>query len=51
MARMKIKEKFPCGYEYEVEASGFFASIKIENNKNDGCPLHGKKCGSPRKKK
>lgn len=41
--KFKGKYKFPCGMEYEVEASGFF--MEFEHNAEDiRCPLHGKDC-------
>ncbi len=49
MGKMIVKEKFPCGYEYQIEISGWLASANVHNK--DGCPLHGKKCLIPKKKK
>lgn len=42
MATIKVKEKFPCGYEINVTIR---ALIGTPFYKQDGeCPLHGKRC-------
>lgn len=48
MKLAKIKEKFPCGYEYEIQITGrFFDGVDIFKEDLKGkCPLHGKECTS-----
>ena len=48
---MKLKEKYPCGYEYEFEGSGWLINGMFDSKNEKGCPLHGKNCGGSKKKK
>lgn len=42
----KIRERFPCGYEYEIEVMGrFFDGVDVPKEDLKGkCPLHNKDC-------
>lgn len=42
--RLKIKQKFPCGYEIELEAKSL-GTIDTSEIKLGICPIHGEKCG------
>ena len=46
MKLAKIREKFPCGYEYEIEVTGrFFDGLDVFKDDLKGkCPIHSKKC-------
>ena len=43
MARVKINQKFPCGYELEMDIRTF-SQIDFDGYKIGICPLHGDKC-------
>lgn len=46
--RLQIKQKFPCGYEVEMEATAW--NINVPTNIALGkCPMHGVSC--PKKSK
>lgn len=51
MGYIKIKEKFPCGYESYIETKSIFISGEIESHDGKGCPLHGKNCPKSEGKK
>jgi len=45
MSYAKVKEKFPCGYEYEFEIkTTFLDNFSIEGEPAKECPIHGKEC-------
>ncbi len=41
--KLKIKQKFPCGYELEIMGSSW-RGVEFNDLKVGICPLHGKKC-------
>jgi len=49
MAKFKLKQIFPCGYELDLEVSGFGLRDFSDATLLKECPLHGKKCVSARK--
>lgn len=44
MAQIKIKQKFPCGFEYEIEAKSFLGINSNEFEMLKECPMHKNKC-------
>ena len=47
MADAKIKRRFPCGYEVEIEYKATsLLDNKVDMKEPDGCPIHGKDCRS-----
>ncbi len=51
MVFIKYKQQFPCGYSVDLEAKGFGLDVQIDYDKtrDQGCPLHGKKCSNGKK--
>lgn len=44
MVYIKIKTKFPCGYETEVKILTLVAEMNGNFGRDKICPLHGKDC-------
>lgn len=44
MAKFKYKQKFICGYELDIETSGFGLRDFSSLPEIGVCPIHGKKC-------
>ena len=43
MVKLKIKQKFPCGYEIGIEENSW-GRIDCKNIQLSICPLHNKEC-------
>jgi len=43
MARIKIKQKFPCGYELDLQVNTI-RQVDLWNYEIGLCPLHGDEC-------
>lgn len=48
--RAYLFEKYPCGYEKEIELITFLSLIGVTND-DKGCPLHGKNCPPSRRRR
>lgn len=44
MGALKQKIKFPCGYEFEIEAKGLFLEYHCKDEELPVCPIHKEKC-------
>ena len=50
MAKINIKEKFPCGYEKEINYNSLGSDAFVKDD-GKGCPLHGLSCSNKLKSK
>ena len=42
--KLRIKQKFPCGYEIEIDASSIMSGINASNLNLGIFPIHGNEC-------
>ena len=42
--KASIKQKFPCGYEYEISYEALNRDVDMKEHLMGVCPFHGKNC-------